>query len=1466
VPGDQPTIQAAINAASAGDTVLVAPGTYVENINFQGKAITVTSSGGPSVTRIDGGASGTVVTFNHSEGASSVLSGFTIRNGKRNGGFGGGISISGASPTITANVITGNHAAVGPGIYVSGGSPLIQGNTITGNNQLASGSGYQGGGGIAVDGSSSTPGNPQIIGNSITNNSVASGGIGGGISATLFSSPLIQNNLIQGNSAYNYGGGIALQSRASPVVVQNVIVGNSSQFGGSGGGMWVAPDSLAPTSVQTISNNTISSNTAFDNTAGIVVDGVGQKATFANNIVVAAQTAVTCKSSTAPTFSNNDALSTSGTTWTGICAPVAPPGNISADPKFLSASDFHLQWGSPAVDVGTNSASGLPSMDFSGNPRIVDGNSDGTAVVDLGAYELSPTTITLAPANLTFAAQHIGSTSAAQTVTLTNAGSASLPFSIAIDAGFAQTNNCGTLLAVGASCSINITFSPTATGTWSGNLTLKDSASGNPHTVSVVGTGGAPAATLSLSSLDFGSIPIGITSASQAVTLSNTGDDIMAVAGITTNGDFAKTSTCGATLAAGAGCSISVTFAPAAAGSRSGFVNVDDNSPGAPHQVSLSGLGVTPAPAPTIWTQPVSQTVGIGQTATFTVGATSTAPLNYQWKKNNVSIPGATSASYTTPPVTIYDDGATYKVGIQNSLGGVTSNIVTLSVPHTSASIATQPVDVTVLAGQTATFGVVGAGTTPLIYQWRKNNVSIGGATSASYTTPPVTLADNGGTYVVSVQNSFSGATSNIVTLNVTAPTAPVITVQPFILPVTPGVSAFFAVAATGTGPLFYQWRKNNVSIPGATSSFYVTPPATLADNGTQYVVSVSNSLSGVTSNVVTLIVTGAATTPPTITTQPVSRTAGIGQTATFTVVATSTAPLTYQWKKNNASIPGATSASYTTPPATINDDGATYKVGIQNNLGGVTSNVVTLSVPHTAASITTQPVDVTVGDGQKATFTVVGAGTTPLIYQWRKNNISIAGANSASYTTPPTTLADDGATYVVSVQNSFSGVTSNVVTLHVTPLAIGPFPASVHFRWTQKFTATAPSRSPAARAVVWSVNGVAGGSAAFGTIDGSGLYTAPAVAPSPAIVTISAVDQLDATLTASTSVQLTGLFVYATDQGNGSGNGGLWGYSVNANGTLTALPNSPVAQPKPYYAVADSQGKHLYVADISSFGTNYVYIYTIDPVTGALTPAGTTAVGSGARQITIDPSGTRLYGDVMDGSAAGIHGFNIDPSTGALTPLIGSPFANSGSRPASISFDPTGKFAFASNNASGNISAFSVNSATGQLTAIGAFAAGRAPQWAITDGSGAHLYVQDGLDSVIYAYDIGSTGALTPLSTPTFGGVSSALTSALSPNGKFLYVPNWVGSGSNPGTTSVFSISSPNGILTPIAGSPFVTGKFPTFVAIESSGQFAFVANELAGTVQTFSLNSVTGAMSPLSSAPTGITPTIIAIATTKP
>jgi hypothetical protein len=270
-------------------------------------------------------------------------------------------------------------------------------------------------------------------------------------------------------------------------------------------------------------------------------------------------------------------------------------------------------------------------------------------------------------------------------------------------------------------------------------------------------------------------------------------------------------------------------------------------------------LTVNPAPvAPSITTQPTSQTVTAGQTASFSAAATGTAPLNYQWRKNGTAISGTTSSSYTTPAITSSDNGAQFTVTVSNTAGSVTSNAATLTVnaAPVAPSITTQPSNQTVTAGQTASFSVAATGTAPLNYQWSKNGTAISGATSSTYTTPTTISSDNGAQFTVTVSNTAGSVTSNAATLTVNpVPVAPSITTQPSNQTVTAGQTASFTVAATGTSPLNYQWRKNGTAISGATSSSYTTPATTSSDNGAQFTATVSNTAGSATSNAATLTV-----------------------------------------------------------------------------------------------------------------------------------------------------------------------------------------------------------------------------------------------------------------------------------------------------------------------------------------------------------------------------------------------------------------------------------------------------------------------------------------------------------------------------------------------------------------------------------------------------------------------------------
>src|SRR5207245_7381997 len=134
-----------------------------------------------------------------------------------------------------------------------------------------------------------------------------------------------------------------------------------------------------------------------------------------------------------------------------------------------------------------------------------------------------------------------------------------------------------------------------------------------------------------------------------------------------------------------------------------------------------------------------------------------------------------------------------------------------------------------------------------------------------------------------------------------------------------------------------YQWQKNGANIAGATAASYTTPVTTTADSGSTFRVVVTNTAGMVTSSAATLTVS-ATVVAPSITTQPASQTVTTGQTATFSVTATGTAPLSYQWRKNGTTISGATSLSYTTPAATRSKHGAQFAVVGRNTAGSLTS------------------------------------------------------------------------------------------------------------------------------------------------------------------------------------------------------------------------------------------------------------------------------------------------------------------------------------------------------------------------------------------------------------------------------------------------------------------------------------------------------------------------------------------------
>ena len=229
---------------------------------------------------------------------------------------------------------------------------------------------------------------------------------------------------------------------------------------------------------------------------------------------------------------------------------------------------------------------------------------------------------------LNFGNQVINTASAAQSLTLSNSGSAALNLSAISLSGVAASDytlggSCSTAspVAVGASCTISAVFRPTATGSRSASLVL--SSNGGNASVALSGTGQAvpaPALSLASSSLDFGSQTVGSSSGARSVTLSNTGTAALTLGSVVASGPFSVTHNCGASLAAGANCALQVVFTPAGAGAASGAVDITSNAAGSPHRLSLAGTGAQPLP--TLSWNPAASTLGFADTL---VG--STAPM-----------------------------------------------------------------------------------------------------------------------------------------------------------------------------------------------------------------------------------------------------------------------------------------------------------------------------------------------------------------------------------------------------------------------------------------------------------------------------------------------------------------------------------------------------------------------------------------------------------------------------------------------------------------------------------------------------------------------------------------------------------------------------------------------------------------------------------------------------------------------
>ena len=376
---------------------------------------------------------------------------------------------------------------------------------------------------------------------------------------------------------------------------------------------------------------------------------------------------------------------------------------------------------------------------------------------------------------------------------------------------------------------------------------------------------------------------------------------------------------------------------------------VVSNSGGSTPSATATLTVTNPTSAPIITTQPASRTVQVGSSVSFTVVASGQGTLTYQWRFNGANIAGANTSTYTIASAQTSNAG-NYDVIVSNSGGSTPSSTATLTVTLPPPIITTQPASQTVQAGNSVSFSVVASGQGTLNYQWRFNAVNILGANASTYTIASAQTS-NAGNYDVIVSNSGGSTPSATATLTVTTVISPpVITTQPASRTVQAGSSVSFTVVASGQGTLTYRWRFNGVDIAGATASTYTIASAQTSNAG-NYDVIVSNSGGSTPSATATLTVT-TVTSPPTITTQPASRTVQAGSSVSFTVVAGGQGTLSYQWRFNGANIAGANASTYTITSAQPSNAG-NYDVIVSNSGGSTSSATATLTVTSTAQLLT---------------------------------------------------------------------------------------------------------------------------------------------------------------------------------------------------------------------------------------------------------------------------------------------------------------------------------------------------------------------------------------------------------------------------------------------------------------------------------------------------------------------------------
>jgi hypothetical protein len=740
---------------------------------------------------------------------------------------------------------------------------------------------------------------------------------------------------------------------------------------------------------------------------------------------------------------------------------------------------------------------------------ITDSASTSPQTIALTGTGVAP--VTLSPTTLSFGTVVVGNTTSAKAIVLTNHQNAKLSFTSIVATGdFAIAgNNCGASIAGGATCTVNVTFSPKAIGGRAGTLTFTDSALGSTQTVAFSGTGSVPV-TIAPASLTFPSRNVNTTSSSLPVTLTNHLSSGLSVSAVAT-GDFAVgTTTCGSNV--GASCAIGVTFTPTRIGTRSGTLTITYSALGSPSVVNLFGTGIVTGLTSIVVTPAHATPIPAGATQQFVATGTLT---NGTQEDLSSLVTWSTSAG-TISSTGLLTSSAQGTYTIKASLGS-TSGTATLNVSKAAlVSIALAPTNPSVAIGNTLQFAATGTYTDGTISAVPTALFSSSSPAMATITTGGLATGVAIGT--TSITATSAGITSPPVSLNVIGASLQKIVVTATSgssTPATPSIANGTSVQLFATG-IYSDNSTQDITSQATWSSNSANATVTNTQGNRGLVTGATQGTSNITASLGPI--SGTATvniTAPllkSIAITPASPAWSLGQTQQFTATGTftdgSTQDLTttVTWSSDSTSVATIVASGTGAGLATSVAQGT---VNISAAFSGITASTQLLTVGPAALNfITVNPSNPLVALGTTQAFTANGTysdGTSADLTTSVTWSATPNPSGAATFAANTATATAQGFVTITATSAGISGTTQMTISAAaLTSIAIAPGTATIHQGATQQFVATGRfsdnTTQDVTASVAWSTT-----NGAIATISTSGPNAGLATSVGPGTATISA-------------------------------------------------------------------------------------------------------------------------------------------------------------------------------------------------------------------------------------------------------------------------------------------------------------------------------------------------------------------------